>query len=396
MDDKIKAAVETRALRSGLVLGAVSIWMLNALSYRPNSATQFKALADACCQQVESDDSDDSEVETLPVLYGRGIYFLGDIMEDRNSGEWRVPLPMSDRVDEVYLAWMYGRASMAILEQDAGYQRLLAPKGSIVDPRRIPNKRQRTTAVQIVRDDDIEDDNIDLQLADRGVTIRPIAQEAGRDRDERRAQSHADDDDVNAGPDNRVAGIWKQASFDIFAVSPNGAKSTDPSYIIMSTEARHNVTWDTFKTTDFSGIFEKIQIRMVSEEFWTTTLFDRYFPPKGTPPKEKGKIQNFPYTTYYKDWFKLMSQLSQNDAKIVRSGLLEEFKKLKWLPHGGSDRMWATSKISGKNWTTYPIGSDPGPCPQIAVNLKTWGRECIKMGTRPARAEEELESEEDE
>lgn len=134
LDDKIKAAVETRALRSGLVLGAVSIWMLNALSYRPNSATQFKALADACCQQVESDDSDDSEVETLPVLYGRGIYFLGDIMEDRNNGAWCVPLPMSNRVEEVYLTWMYSRASMSDLEHDTGIHCVVAHKGSIVDP----------------------------------------------------------------------------------------------------------------------------------------------------------------------------------------------------------------------------------------------------------------------
>jgi hypothetical protein len=366
--------------------------MLNALTFRPNSATQYKALADACCQHVCPDnpnDVDDSDEEPVPVPYHRGIYFLADIMEDTGNGAWRVPLQMSNRVDEVYLTWMYGRASMAVLEHDAGIHGVVAPKGSMVDPFRIPNRRKITTAVKFVRDDDIEDDDIDLQLADRGVTIRPAAQEAGRDTDERGARSHSNDDNVNAGPDSTVASIWKQASFDIFAVSPNGAKSTDPSHIIMSTEARHNVTWDTFKTTDFSKIFVKVQIRLVTEDFWTTTLFDRYFPPKGTQPKEKGKLQNFPHTTYYNDWFKLMSQLSQRDSKIVRSGLLEEFKKLKWLPHGGSDRMWATSKMSGKQWTIYPIGAKSEACPQIAVNLMTWDRERIKMGTRRTTAEED-------
>ena len=193
----------------------------------------------------------------------------------------------------------------------------------------------------------------------------------------------------NAGPDNRVAKIWNQVPFDIFAVSPNGAKLTDPSRIIMSAKACHNVTWEAFKTMDFSEIFEKVQIRMVTESFWTTTLFDRYFPPKGTPPKERGKLQNFPYTIYYNNWFRLMSQLSQKDADVVRSVLLKEFKNLKWLPHGGSDRMWATSKMSGKNWTIHPIGSKPEACPQIAVNSMMWGRELIKMGTRPEKAGEE-------
>lgn len=390
LDDRVKAAVETRALRSSLVLGAVGIWMLNALNFRPNSATQFKALADACCQQAYPEDSNDSD-DPEAVPYNRGIYFLADILEDTNTGAWRAPLPMSDRVDDVYLTWMYGRASMAILEHDAGTHRVLAPKGSIVDPSRIPNRRQKTTAVQFVRDDDLEVDNINLHLADRGVTIRPVVQEGGRDVDVDSDRLHPDNEEVNSGPDDTVAKIWKQASFDIFAVSPNGAKSTDPSHIIMSVEARQNVTWDTFKTTDFSGIFEKIQIRMVTEEFWTTTLFDRYFPPQGTPPKERGKLQNFPYTTYYNQWFKLMSQLSPKDAKVVRSRLLKEFKKLKWLPHGGSDRMWATSQMSGKNWTIHPIGSKPEACPQIAVNSMKWGRESIKMGTRRNREEEEME-----
>ena len=72
---------------------------------------------------------------------------------------------------------------------------------------------------------------------------------------------------------------------------------------------------------------------MVDEDFWATILFNRYFLPKGTPPKEKGKLQNFPQTEYYNNWFKLMLQLSPRDAKIVRSELLKEFKMLKWLPH---------------------------------------------------------------
>lgn len=399
-DNRLRAGVEGGALRSSLVLGAVGIWMLNALNFRPEGAQQYKSLADACCQHAgsnESDqDSDDSDAEdTVPVGYNRGIFFLGDIMEDRVHESWRVPLAMSTRVDELHLAGIYGRTSMAILEHDAGIDRVLAPKGTITHTSRIPNKRRRTTAVQFVRDADIEEDIIDLQLAHRGITLRPVGQETGHDVDEARFDQEEDEiGDVT--PDDAVSRIWKQVPFDIFAVSPNGVRMKDPSHIIMSNQARHNVTWETFKSTDFSGIFEKIQIRMVPSDSWTTTMFDRYFPPKGTAPKERGKLQNFPYTTYYNDWFKLMSQLSVNDAKVVRAGVLREFKKLKWLPHGGSDRMWATSKMSGKNWTMHPIGSKHVACPQIAVNSSTWNREPIIMGVRAVAMAEEYEEEEEE
>jgi hypothetical protein len=369
--------------------------MLDALNFRPNNAIRFQALADACSQHIYpddyiEDDDDDSDVEGVPGPYNRGIYFLADFMEDPENGAWRVPLPMTDRVDEAYLSAIYGRSSMAILEHDAGIHGVLVPKGSIGDPFRIPNRRKKTTEVQFVRDD-IEED-IDLQLAERGVKIRPVAREAGRDVD---ARSHQVNDVVNAGPDERVASIWKQACHDIFAVGPNGEKSSDPSHIIMSLEARQNVTWDIFKSTNFSKIFENVQIRKVDEIFWTTTLFDRYFPPQGTPPKERGKIQNFPSTTYYNDWFKLMSEVSAKHANIIRSGVLDEFKKLKWLPHAEVDRMWATKKMTAKIWTMYPIGSELKPCPHIAVNLMTWGGERIKLGTRRARGREEQEQESD-
>jgi hypothetical protein len=127
-----------------------------------------------------------------------------------------------------------------------------------------------------------------------------------------------------------------------------------------------------------------------------TTMFDRYFPPKGTAPKERGKLQNFPYTTYYNDWFKLMLQLSVNDAKVVQAGVLHKFKKLKWLPHGGSDRMWATSKMTGKNWMMHPISSKHVACLQIAVNSSTWNREPIIMGVHTVAMVEEYKEEEEE
>ena len=397
-EDKLKAAAETRALHSSLVLGAVSVWMLNALNHTPPSSPQNQALANACCQHVRGDDesnsednsTDEDQDNTVPIKYLRGIYFLADIVNDNTNALWRVPMPVSHRIEELCLTWLYGRASLAILEHDAGIHWVLAPKGTITHESRITNKRKKTTDIQFARHPEIEEDNINLQLADRGVMIRPIAREAGRDVDELQARLYPEPNrNEIAGADETVSRIWKQTPFDIFAVSPNGARSKDPSYIIMSKDARDKVTWETFRTTNFSGIFEKVQIRMVSEDFWTTTLFDRYFPPKGTAPKERGKLQNFPYTTYYPEWFKLMSQLSDGDSKVVRAGVLTEFRKLKWLPHGGSDRMWDTGKMTSQNWKMYPIGTKQQACPQIAVNTATWDMEPITVGIRIAEAREE-------
>lgn len=377
--------------------------MLNALNFRPPSNSQYEALADACCQQVrepdsDSDDNSNSEDEEenndnlIPIRYEAGLYFIADIVDDILNEVWRVPVAVSEKIDEHCLTWMYGRASMAILEHDAGLNRVLAPKGTLTHPTRIPNRRKQTTAIEFVRGEDNEEDKIDLQLGDRGVKIRPVAQEAGRDVVEHEARMYLEPNvpDIEVA-DVVVTRIWQQTPFDIFSVAPNNVRNKDPSHILMSNHARNQVTWETFKTTNFSGIFERAQVRMVDEAFWTSTLFDRYFPPKGTPPKERGKLQNFPLTTYYNEWFKLMSQLSSDDAKVVRAGLLIEFVKLKWLPLGGSDRMWATKIMTGPNWTMYPKGSQHIASPQIAVNLKTWHQEPITMGVRAVVAMDEVE-----
>jgi hypothetical protein len=374
--------------------------MLNSLNFRPTSNLQYEALADACCQHIrfeedgEVDDEDDDN--TTPLGYHRGLYFLADIVADDQNHTWRVPISVSAKIDEAYLTWFYGRASMAILEHDAGIDRVLAPKGTVTHQSRIPNKQRKTTDIQFVRGPEIDADNIDLQLADRGVTVRPLAREGGRDVEEHQARLYPEPEEPEVGADEAVSEIWKQVPYDIFAVSPNGARTKDPSHIIMSIHARKDVTWDTFKTTNLTTIFEKVQIRMVDDEFWTTTLFDRYFPPKGANIKERGKLQNFPNTTYYNKWMRLINQFSENDSKVVRAGVLTEFRKIKWLPHGGSDRMWATKKMTGKSWKIYPLDSKIEACPQIAVNTAIWNREPITLGIRSADVEEEEEDEVDE
>ena len=95
----------------------------------PPSSPQNQALANACCQHVRGDDESDSEDNstdedqdnTVPIKYLRGIYFLADIVNDNMNALWRVPMPVSHRIEELCLTWLYGRARLAILEHDAAH-----------------------------------------------------------------------------------------------------------------------------------------------------------------------------------------------------------------------------------------------------------------------------------
>lgn len=281
----MRTRAESQALRSNLVLGAVGVWMLNALSFRPDGGSNYKVIEASCCQQIldpgSDDDSDeylDDDPPTMPIYYNRGLYFLGDIMQDGDA--FRVPYAIWYRIDEAALCALYGRQSLASLEFDIGISRVLAPKGTLTHESRIPNKRPKTTAVEHARDPDVEEEVVDWQLGDRGIRLRPIARDRGRDVDERRAVDPDEDEDMGGGAkaDEAIAKIWRQAAFDILNVGPNKSGSRNPSYILLSKDARRNVGWAPFQTTDFRGVFEKIQIRFVSKEFWATTLFDRYVP----------------------------------------------------------------------------------------------------------------------
>jgi len=386
------ASSVARGYRSSLALGAVTIYLLNSLNSRPAGGRRYDQLLEICCQHVpnpdiDSDDEGDDEDSLIPILYGRGLYFLSDIVVD----DIIYRMPMQRPLDPLLLANLYERPDISTLETDMGVTMVIAEKGSMVNPNRIPNKRQRTTEVQYIQDDT---PMVDFGLERRGVEVRPREREYGMDVDNHHtAIADSSDEEGNEQDiDAIVSKIWAQVPYDIFAKAANGKKQADPPHLIMSNAARSKVTWDAFHTTDLSAIFEKAQIRMTPPQFWQENLFARYFPPKGAKPKERGKLQNFPYMTYYQKWVKLMGDLSEDDAKVVRAAVWKRFKKVKWLPHADTDRMWVTKNGQhDKRFTMYPKGADFTTCPQLAVNTQVLNGEEIVMGVMgvPRREEEE-------
>jgi hypothetical protein len=69
------ADTPTRLDTSSLTLGAIAIYMLNALIYRPAEGRAETALLEAACQHML-----DENGSTYPSMYARGTYFLSDVI----------------------------------------------------------------------------------------------------------------------------------------------------------------------------------------------------------------------------------------------------------------------------------------------------------------------------
>src|SRR3954470_11438302 len=131
-----------RILRASLALGAITIYQLNALIYRPGEGKAEKELLDAAFQHIlRTNDSDGEEDDdnSEPIMYRRGLYFLSDIVSDK----YCYRLPACRPLGGETLARLYRRPNIGAVEQEFNIVRL---KGSTAKahPSRIHNRRTRT------------------------------------------------------------------------------------------------------------------------------------------------------------------------------------------------------------------------------------------------------------
>lgn len=370
--------------------------MLNALNYRPAEDVSSH-LVNICGQhQASGDDSDDDSVieilsdnsieadqGTRSAALQRGLFFLADVNSQKET--WRMAsTPRRIPIDK--LAFCYKRPNIHTLRLDFGIQGIIHEPQANEErvnnmSQRIHNRRLRTLAVESVQSQEIVPPPVDFALIDAGVQIQDAADDSGED---------SLNEEGTSDPDRLMIHIWNQLAHDILAVSPNKKNRDDPSYLVMPVEQRSNITWDRYKTLDLSQIFAAIQAQTVDSHTWNRILFDRYFPPKGTPSRPRGTLQNFPYTLYYQQWFDLMGRLSEVDARSVRAAVAVEFRKVLWIPFAQSDRMWATKQATTRGWEIFPV-SHKGPCPQIAINLEVYAQTDGLIWMRaPTLAEDDL------
>jgi hypothetical protein len=313
----------------------------------------------------DADSSDDEDAnDGHLIMYDRDLFFVSDLVTEDKVYH----IPINRRMDPEHLAFLYRSQGLSALQQEFRVQQVMLEK-SAINPTRISNRRTTTMDATFVWDGSIDVPQVDFQLADRGVELRPRVRPTGRDVDEDGEFSDGDDEpkgDIN----DVVRKIWSQFPYDIFGKGPNKRASTANSHIALQCHDADNITTDIFKTFDLSGVFTQVHAKTVESAFWEGILFDRYFPDKGTSAKPPGKLQKFPYMKYYMQWADVTSHLSKRHANLIRNAMRIEFQRLYWLPFPQSDRLWATKIPSGAGWKVYPQGTKISLCPQIAINLR--------------------------
>ncbi|RDB30189.1 hypothetical protein Hypma_012378, partial [Hypsizygus marmoreus] len=365
-----------RRWHASLTLGAMVVYMMNALNYREGQSADEQELLIACSQHVwEVDwDEDPDDVEEHPLAHARGLWFVSSVnMADKAARLHPRRLPRKETV-----ARLYGEATFDQLAHRFGHTAILIDKpvgGSNV--RRISNRRVDPRPAQWAPEDLSDDERDDIDIEGRGITLRALDQMAGEDLDD--WGGAPEDQDGDYTPNAILALILKHFPHDVFSCSANRKDRRKTAYVLLSYEDIAEVTIHKFKTLDLSDIFTRVQARLCNAETWDM-LFDRYFPPRGTPPIVKGEKQNFPYTYYYPRWIDLMNRVeTERAAKLIRDEVRKKFNALHWVPFAGSDRMWTTGTSSSKLYVLLPADGHRGSCPWIAVNARHGKLEDVRL-----------------
>jgi hypothetical protein len=87
--------------------------MANACFHRPTKGFKWEDLIKKCCQHVlgdPSDDEDDEDAPTVPILYDNDTYFICDIV--LNSNPTFLRLPVQHTFDAESLTHIYHKTLM--------------------------------------------------------------------------------------------------------------------------------------------------------------------------------------------------------------------------------------------------------------------------------------------
>ena len=340
-------------------MGAITIYKMNALIYRPAEGGAETALLEAACQHLVNDE----DGTTYPSLYQRGAYFLSDVMQ----GE-AYHLPETRRLDSGTLERLYRRDCMA----DIAAEFYIPQKGRKRKRTETRATRKRKTTTGIARSTHDSDSSQDSGLEgvrpdeanDIGVThcLTSVPNTE--------ASSHAGGIAVSSEERNELLVIMRQFPSDILQLAPSPRSGHDDSWLLLSSAERCQANVDIFKAHRFEEIFRQAQYKVLNEGEWYCLVFHRYFPPKGETNVQG--LQNFPLAQYYRRWHLLLEQVDKPHSETLREIIFKWFDRLHWLPHPEVDRMWYTKKAgSKKTWVMVPEGELQN-CPRLAVNPRHW------------------------
>ena len=302
-------------MHSSLTLGAILIYILNALNYRPAEGQRETDLTKTCCWNLYPDDTDSDVVESdededlIPVLLDYGLYFISGVyLQDGKA----LRMGRGDTVSMDSIMRLYKVRN----EQDINIAfnlRTWHADPDQVNYNRTRNRRKVPLDVRLVASKD-ELTSQNTTLSDLGIRNVALCQEAGPDI----TTLHPNrlQDNQQESMDDIVSRLWRQFPYDIFENAPNHKSNLQGCHLLLSESERREATIDIFQTTDLSQLFSKVVVKIVEPEKWKSLIFRRYFPPKGYKPPTQ--LQGFPRMGYFQEWNTMMKNLSSEHAKVVR------------------------------------------------------------------------------
>lgn len=329
-----------------MTLGAIIIYQLNALIYRPAEGTSENALLSATSGHISAEGID-GITTTRPLMYAKGIFFLSDIHLD---GTYRLP---SKRVaDEKALLTLYRRDFWEEMEEEFVVNQ--TPKTRA--------KRKRTQQTNVSSDDDEEDSSVEGEMFEVEVVVPGDAGGLG----DLPTAEHEIRVPSAEGLKRKVNRVTNQFSQDVFKHAPVPSKSGEKGWLVDSFDV-DGANAGSFKEMSFYQVLSSCRYRFVGGTAWETVIFPSYFPEQADCKLALPR-QHFSQAVYYQIWLKLMCKATEEDANTLKKTALQWFKTLKWLPYPEADRMWQTKTGTPKVWIGIGLTAPQSRCPRIAVN----------------------------
>ncbi|KAH8977112.1 hypothetical protein EDB83DRAFT_2327797 [Lactarius deliciosus] len=295
-----------RTMRSSLTLGAMLIYMLNALNYRPAEGQAETELTSTCCWNLYLEDlsmdylDSDEDEDPVPIMLDHGLYFISGVwLQYEEDAQSTLRMGGGDKVSMDCIQRLY----RVYTDQDlkiAFHVKTLHGNHLERNNNRTQNRRTVPVDVRLVVDrEELAAQN--TILADKGIQLPGLPQETGPD-------------------------IVAQQQ------GPYGRRH------------RHE-----------GGGTSQMERAAVQEVLSTKRIHTTNSFPKLSRMR------------YFREWNTMMESLSSDDAQVVRDSFWQTFKSFKWLPLTDTDRIWNTKRAKGPQWTHIPQDYNK-PTVQIGVN----------------------------
>lgn len=358
-----------------LRMGGIAIWILNALTSRPGeqswdekivqTTAAYEALDDQDLRDAEFAEELVIENEAWPMLDQRGCYFLNAVVED--GGALRCARARELEVEDYIKIYYQNQLSDLHQAFRDGEVRVQKKTAAAARP-----KRQ-----QVVIEDGRHSPERDLplNLAAEGVRLRPALLMNGRDMEGRSIAERAGE--LGEEPitlDRTINEIWQNFLRDILRYVP--LERGIDAFCTLSPEDVESATLATYQTKALP--FRAVWVKIAPSQSWKE-LFDRTFPSQrdlSTKLKEDRKkiaagkpappLQQYSKCNYRRRWISVVENTQFSGDEKIRTKLLNEFKKLTWMPAGKKDRMWSSGGKENGTWTRIPPGT--GSAVTIFIN----------------------------